>query len=76
LIFNFVKANFLHGMVMHIFFNPINLHKYKSLGWKSFKVYHIRQKGPSPYNNHFLSYILIPINNESKVVKIFKRTIF
>ncbi len=40
-------------------------------------MYRIRQKGPSPYYNHFLPYILIPIkNNESKVVKNFKRTIF
>jgi len=46
-------------------------------GWKSFKVYHIGQKGPSPYYNPFLLYILIPIkNNESKVFKIFKRIIF
>ncbi len=45
--------------------------------WKSFKVYHTRWKGPSLYNNPFLPYISIPIrNNESKVVKIFKRTIF
>jgi len=43
--------------------------------WKSFKMYHIGRKGPSPYCNIFLPYILIPIkNNESKVVKIFKRT--
>jgi hypothetical protein len=47
------------------------------VGWKSFKVYHTWQKGPSPYCGSFLPYILIPIkNNESKVVKIFKRTIF
>jgi hypothetical protein len=46
-------------------------------GWKSFKVYHTRRKGPSPYYNFFLPYILIPIkNNESKVVKNFRRTIF
>jgi hypothetical protein len=45
--------------------------------WKSFKVYHTRQKRPSPYSSPFLPYILIPIkNNESNVVKIFKRTIF
>jgi hypothetical protein len=77
LIFNFVKVNFQHGVVMHIFFNLINFHKYKSSGWKSFKVYHIGQKRPSPYNSHFLPYILIPIkNNESNVVKNVKRTIF
>jgi hypothetical protein len=47
------------------------------LRWKSFNVCHIGQKGPSPYYNPFLPYILIPIkNNESKVVKIFRRTIF
>jgi hypothetical protein len=47
------------------------------LGWKSFKVYHIGWKGPSPYYNPSLPYILIFIkNNESKVVKIFRRTIF
>jgi hypothetical protein len=46
-------------------------------GWKSFKVHHIGQKGLSPYSSPFLPYILIPIkSNESKVVKIFKRTIF
>jgi hypothetical protein len=46
-------------------------------GWKSFKVYDIRQKGPSAYCNVFLPYILIPIKiNESKVVKIFRRIIF
>jgi len=46
-------------------------------GWKSFKVYHIGWKGPSPYYNSFLHYILIPIkNNESKVVKNFKKIIF
>ncbi len=45
--------------------------------WKSFKVYHTWQKRPSPYCNPFLLYILIPIkNNESKVVKKFRRTIF
>jgi hypothetical protein len=34
------------------------------------------EKRPSPYCNPFLPYILISIkNNESKVVKIFKRTI-
>ncbi len=46
-------------------------------GWKSFKVSHTKRKGPNPYFNHFLPYILIPIkNNESKVVKICRRTIF
>jgi hypothetical protein len=46
-------------------------------GWKSFKVYHTKRKGPGPYFNHFLPYILIPIkNNESKVVKNFRMTIF
>jgi hypothetical protein len=30
-------------------------------GWKSFKVYHTRQKGLSPYFNPILPYILIPI---------------
>jgi hypothetical protein len=45
--------------------------------WKPFKVYHIGQKRPNPYYNPSLSYILIPMkNNESKVVKIFKKTIF
>ncbi len=45
-------------------------------GWKSFKVYHTKRKGPSPYFNHFLPYILIPIkNNELEVIKNFKRTI-
>ncbi len=47
------------------------------LGWKSFKMYHTRWKGPNFYYNPFLPYILIPIkNNESKVVKFFKKTIF
>jgi hypothetical protein len=47
------------------------------MGEKPFKVYHTGRKGPSPYYSPFLPYILIPIkNNESKVVKIFKRTIF
>jgi hypothetical protein len=47
------------------------------MGENPFKVYHIGQKGPSPYCSPFLPYILIPIkNNKSKVVKIFKRTIF
>jgi hypothetical protein len=36
-----------------------------------------RMKGLSPYYSSFLPYILIPIkNNESKVVKIFRKTIF
>jgi len=40
------------------------------LGWKSIKVYHIGQKGPSPYCNPFLPYILIATkNNESNIVK-------
>jgi hypothetical protein len=35
------------------------------------------KKRPPPYYNPFLPYILIPIKNiESKVVKIFKRSIF
>jgi hypothetical protein len=47
------------------------------VGWKSFKVYHIRQKRPSIYCNPFSPYILIPIkNNESKVVKKFRMIIF
>jgi hypothetical protein len=33
------------------------------LGWKSFKVHHIGWKGPNPYYNPFLPYILIPIKN-------------
>jgi hypothetical protein len=46
-------------------------------GWKSSKVYHIWPKMPNPYYNSFLPFILIPIkNNESKLVKIFKRIIF
>ncbi len=46
-------------------------------GWKFFKVYHTRCKGLSTYYSPFLPYILIPIkNNESNVVKKFKRTIF
>jgi hypothetical protein len=46
-------------------------------GWKSFKVYHIGRKWPNPYCSSFLPYILIPIkNNESKVVKNFKRIKF
>jgi len=49
----------------------------KAIEWKSFKVYHTRWKGLSPYCSIFLPYILIPIkNNESKVLKIFKKTIF
>jgi hypothetical protein len=49
----------------------------KPFGWKSFKVYHTKGKGPNPYYNPFLSYILIPIkNNESNVVKNFKRNVF
>jgi hypothetical protein len=48
----------------------------KSIGWKSFKVYHIGWKGPSPYYNPFLPYIFIYVkNNESKVVRNFKKTI-
>jgi hypothetical protein len=44
---------------------------------KSLKVYHTSQKGPNPYYSPFLPYILTPIkNNESKVVKKFRRTIF
>jgi hypothetical protein len=44
------------------------------VGWKSFKVYHIEQKGPSLYYNLFLPYILIPINNnESKIVNFFQK---
>jgi hypothetical protein len=46
-------------------------------GRKSFKVYHIRRKGPSPYYSPFLPYILIPIkNSESKFVKKFKGLYF
>jgi hypothetical protein len=46
-------------------------------GWKSLKVYYTGQKGLSLYCIPFLPYILILIkNNESNVVKIFKRTIF
>jgi hypothetical protein len=45
--------------------------------WKSFKVYHTRQKGPSLYYNFFYPIFFIHIKiNESKAVKIFKRTIF
>jgi hypothetical protein len=52
--------------------------KYEEVyGWKSVKVYHIRQKGFSPCYNSFLPYISIHIkSNESKVVKYFKRIIF
>jgi hypothetical protein len=47
------------------------------VGWKSFKVYHIGQKGPNPYCSPFLPYILIPMkNNELKFVKKFKNIIF
>ncbi len=57
--------------------NKIIQEKGDHLGWKSFKVYHTRWKGPSPYCNPFLPYILIPIKiNESKVVKILTTTIF
>jgi len=46
-------------------------------GWKSFKVYHTGRKRPTPYYNPILPYILIPIKiNESKLVKIFRNTIF
>ncbi len=45
-------------------------------GWKSFKVYHIRWKGLSLYYNPFLPYTIPIKNNELKVVKHFKRTIF
>jgi len=46
-------------------------------GWKSIKVYHTWQKGLHLYCSPFLPYIFIPIkNNESKVVKNLKRTIF
>jgi hypothetical protein len=62
-----------HNLVsFHFAFPQINLY-----GWKSFKVYYTRWKGPSPYYGPFLPYILIPIKiNESKVVNFFKRTIF
>jgi hypothetical protein len=44
--------------------------EYNGDGWKSFKVYHTWQKGPSLYYNPFLHNILIPIkNNESKLLK-------
>jgi len=46
------------------------------LGWKSLKVYHIGWKGPSIYYNLFLPYMIPIKNNESKVVKHFKKTIF
>jgi hypothetical protein len=47
------------------------------MGWKSFMLYHMWQKGLSPYDNPFLPYILIPIKiNESKVVNNLRRTIF
>jgi hypothetical protein len=40
-------------------------------------MFHVGQKGPNPYNNPLLFYILIFIkNNELEVVKIFKMTIF
>jgi hypothetical protein len=59
------------------------IHMVKMMGiivcvrWKSFKVYHTWQKGLNPYCSPFLPYILIPVkNNESKVVKFFKTTIF
>lgn len=46
-------------------------------GWKSFKVYHRGQKGPSLYYIPFLPFTLITIkNNKSKIIKYFKRTIF
>jgi hypothetical protein len=50
--------------------------KYEVGGWNFFKVYHTRRKGPSPYYNPFLPNILIPIKNESKVVKNFRSIIF
>jgi hypothetical protein len=57
--------------------NGLNQNLYSNkeilLRWKSFKVYHIGWKGPSPYCNPFFPYILIPIKiNESKVVKNFR----
>jgi hypothetical protein len=61
------------AMVKNNYLEPHNI----ILRWKSFKVYHTRRKGLSPYCNPFLFYILNPIkNNESKVVKIFKRLYF
>ncbi len=46
-------------------------------GWKSFKVYHTWRKGLNLSCTPFLPYILIPMkNNESKVVKNFRRIIF
>ncbi len=62
----YMNKYFVHANIEHLY-----------VGWKSFKVYHAWQKGPSLYCSFFLPYILIPIkNDESKVFKIFKRTIF
>jgi hypothetical protein len=62
---------------MFYFCDLHNIHIAHSHGWKSFKVYHTRRKRPSHYDNPFLPCISIPIkNNESKVVKFFKKIIF
>jgi hypothetical protein len=61
----------LYSSLMH------NWLKAKATEWKFFKVYHIEGKRLNPFCNYFLPYILISIkNNESKVIKYFKRTIF
>jgi hypothetical protein len=71
-ILDFWNAKNLHHNPYHMIMDSLYLLK----GWKSFNVYYTRQKGPSLYYNPFLPYILIPIkNNESKVIKIFRRTI-
>jgi hypothetical protein len=71
----------LHSNIYNIDYQLIfQFNKYNSWFismWKSFKVYHTRWKGPSHFCYPFLPYILIlRKNNESKVVKYFKRTIF
>jgi hypothetical protein len=71
----------LHSNIYHIDYQIISqFNKYNSWlisRWKSFKVYHIGQKGPNHFFHPFLPYILILKKiNESKVVKYFKRTAF
>jgi hypothetical protein len=65
------------GIILYLSVLDIRCFIQPICGWKSFKVYHIGRKGPSPYYSPILPYILIPIrNNESKVVKNFRRNIF
>jgi len=82
---NLFEVSSMNIIVTHGSQKNVDIHLWYSLmftiffenGWKSFKVYHTRRKGPSPYCSPFLPYILIPIKyNESKVIRMFRKNLF